>query len=65
MRGGKREGAGRKSSPPELLKIPVSMKLPRWLVEWLRAQPESQAVLIEAALCNVHRIKPPDVKQLL
>ena len=53
-------GAGRKPSPPELKKIPVGMKLPRWLVEWMRAQPESQAVLIEEALKKRHKLKPPE-----
>ena len=35
-------------------------KLPRWLVEWMRKQPESQAVMIEDALCKVHKLKPPE-----
>ena len=57
--GGKRAGAGRPTINPELKKIPVSYKLPRWLVEWLRAQPESQAVLIETALKKRHTLAPP------
>lgn len=60
MSGGKREGAGRKPSPPELKKEPISMKLPKWLIEWLDEQPESRAVLIEAALKRRHKIKPPE-----
>ena len=59
MIGGKREGSGRKPSPPELLKVPVSIKFPRWLIEWMDTQPESRAVLIEAALKRQHKIKPP------
>ena len=59
MSGGKREGAGRKPSPPKLLKVPISIKLPRWLIEWLDTQPESRAVLIEDALRRRHKIKPP------
>lgn len=59
MSGGKREGAGRKPSPPELLKAPISIKLPRWLIEWLDTQPESRAVLIEDAMRRRHKIKPP------
>lgn len=54
--GGAREGAGRKPVPGK--KVPVTVKLPPWLVEWLQARPESQAVLIEDALCNRHKIKP-------
>ncbi|MFZ2524436.1 MAG: hypothetical protein WAW87_03885 [Candidatus Ferrigenium altingense] len=61
MSGGERTGAGRKPSPPELKKIPVGVKLPCWMVEWMRAQPESQAVLIEEALKKRHKLKPPEV----
>ena len=60
MIGGKREGSGRKPSPPELKKIPVGVKLPRWLAEWMREQPKSQAVLIEEALKSRHKLKPPE-----
>jgi len=57
--GGARQGSGRKSSPPELKKIPVGMKLPRWMVEWLRAQPESMPRLIEDALIARHKLTKP------
>lgn len=57
-RGGKREGAGRPRIDPELLKIPVGYKLPRWLVEWLREQDDSAAVIIESALSDKHNIGP-------
>ena len=59
MSGGKREGAGRKHAPPELLKVPISIKLPRWLIEWLDTQPESRAVLIEDALRLRHKLRKP------
>ena len=60
MSGGARLGAGRKPSPPDLKKIPISVKLPRWLVEWMRDQPESQSVLIEDALQDRHNLKSPE-----
>ena len=60
--GGARPGSGRKPAKPELKKIPVGMKLPRWLVEWLRAQPESMPKLIEDALIARHKLKQPEVK---
>jgi predicted restriction endonuclease len=41
-------------------RIAVGLKLPRWLVEWMREQPESQAVLIEEALKRRHKLKPPE-----
>ena len=60
MSGGKREGAGRKPSPPELKKSPISLKLPRWMIEWMDARPESRAGLIEEALKKRHKLKPPE-----
>jgi hypothetical protein len=62
MTGGKREGAGRPPTSPLLKKIPLGIKLPRWLVEWLRGQNRSQAVIIEEALCSKHNLKPPETK---
>jgi hypothetical protein len=56
MSGGKRSGAGRPRSPAHLLKIPISLKLPRWLIEWMATQPKSRAILIEKALCEIHKI---------
>lgn len=58
MIGGRREGAGRKPAADK--KLPVTVKLPPWLVEWLRAHPESQAVLIEEALRKAHKLRPPE-----
>ncbi len=57
--GGKREGAGRPPVDPALLKVPVGYKLPQWLVDWIREQDEPASQLIEAALCKVHRLRPP------
>ena len=42
-----------------LKKEPISVKLPKWLIEWMDAQPESRAVLIDDAICKRHKIKPP------
>lgn len=61
MSGGKREGAGRPSIDPQLLKVPVGYKLPQWLVDWIREQDAPAAQLIEDALRWRHKIKPPDV----
>jgi hypothetical protein len=47
---------------PALKKEPISVKLPKWLLEWMDTQPESRAVLIEEALKRQHKIKPPEVK---
>lgn len=57
--GGARKGAGRPPGDPDLVKVPVGYKLPRWLVEWLRAQEAPAAQLIEDALRLRHKIKPP------
>jgi len=50
MKGGKRKGAGRPKLPPGVRKIPINVRLPRELVEWLREQPKSQSQLITEAL---------------
>lgn len=57
--GGKRKGAGRPPINPQLVKIPVGYKLPQWLVEWIRKQDKPAAQMIESALCQVHRLRPP------
>lgn len=56
MRAAKRK-AGRPAGSDRVM---ISVRLPIWLVEWLRAQPESQAALIEAALRERHRIGPQE-----
>lgn len=58
--GGKREGAGRPLGDPRLVKIPLGTKLPQWLVDWMRAQEEPIAVLIEKALRERHKLIPPE-----
>ena len=47
-KGGKRPGAGRPPEPGK--RIAVTVRLPPELVEWLRAQPDSQSALIQRAL---------------
>ncbi len=61
-----RPGPGRPKIDPQMLKIPVGYKLPRWIVEWLRneVQPHgaaSAAVMIEAALRAHYSLKPPEI----
>ena len=58
--GGKRDGSGRPPADPDLKKIPVNLKLPAYIVDWLREQDESQAVLIEQALLDTYDIPTPD-----
>ncbi len=59
MAGGKREGAGRPPIAPELKKIPSTVKLSRWVTEWLNEQPEAKAVLIERAVIKAYKLNPP------
>jgi hypothetical protein len=58
--GGKREGAGRPPINPQLVKVPLGTRLPTWLVEWMREQDAPIAQLIEEALCEQHKLKPPE-----
>lgn len=37
-------------------KIPIGVKLPPWLNEWMKRQPESKAKLIETALVEYYQI---------
>lgn len=61
-RGGKRAGAGRPTGSDRVM---ISLRLPAWLVEWLRARPESQAALIEQALAERHGLTaPPTAKSV-
>lgn len=58
-RGGARLGAGRKPVAPELKKEPISIKLPKWLIDWMDAQESSRPLLIEEALRRQHGIRAP------
>ena len=58
-RGGTRLGAGRKPVSPELKKEPISIKLPKWLIDWMDTKEESRPYLIEEALRRQHSIRPP------
>lgn len=49
----KRVGAPKK--PRHLKKMPISIKLPRWLLDRLDEQDESRAVQIEQALMKLHK----------
>lgn len=63
MTGGRREGAGRKPSPPHLKKVPYNTKLPQWLRDWLTdpRREKSGPVLIEVALRETYNIDPTAV----
>lgn len=58
-RGGVRLGAGRKPVPAELKKEPISIKLPKWLIDWMDEQQESRPNLIEEAMRRQYNIWPP------
>lgn len=52
--------AGAPNKPHALVKVPVGLKLPRWLLDWMRQQDKSMAVLVEEALREKHGIEPPN-----
>jgi len=58
-RGGVRLGAGRKPVAPALKKEPISIKLPKWLIDWMDTQEESRPNLIEEAMRRQYNIWPP------
>jgi len=44
-----------------LKKEPISVKLPKWLIEWMDSQPKSRAVLMENAMRKQYGLEPPEV----
>ena len=50
MRGGKRNGAGRKPLPPDIKKQPITIRLKPALIAWLKAQDGSYSAQISSAL---------------
>ena len=59
-RGGYRPGAGRPKAATHLKRVKLTpFRLPQWIVDWLRARPESGGRLIEEALINHFDLKPP------
>ncbi len=58
-RGGTRRGSGRKPVDPALKKVPISIKLPKWLIDWMDEQEESRPKLIEEALQYMNQLEPP------
>ena len=51
MRGGSRKGAGRKKRPEHLRRIPVTIRLPKWLVSQIKMKGEI-GYLIELELAT-------------
>lgn len=49
---------GPRLKDPRLVKVPSFFKLPRWMVDWLAAQGQSRAVLIETALIAHYGLSP-------
>ena len=62
-RGGYREGGGRpkgSTMPKHLKRIKLTpFRLPQWMVDWLKAQPEAGGRLIETALVKYYKLKQP------
>ena len=52
--------------PPELVKVPLGIKLPRWLIDWMRDYSEQEGVsmasMIEEALTEMHGVSAPKIK---
>ncbi|SFO08919.1 hypothetical protein [Xenorhabdus japonica] len=59
LRGGKRAGAGRPPIDKNLRKMPVTIKIPKWIIDWLNEQPETKVRLIENAIIKHYNISPP------
>ena len=60
MRGGARKGAGCKPAPEHLKRERVTIRLPKWLIEWLKKY-TNQGKTIEDALIKQHKIQDKSV----
>ena len=58
-RGGKRPGAGRKALPRELIRKPVTIRLPMWIIDTMDEMEGNRTEIIELALLNTHKLVPP------
>mgnify|MGYP006921293558 CR=1 FL=1 len=52
---------GRKPTPAHLKREQCNFRLAAWVRDWLVAQPDDAGPLIEAALIDRHKLKPPKV----
>ena len=52
---------GRPETPAHLKREQCNFRLSAWVRDWLVAQPEDAGPLIEAALIERHKLKPPKV----
>jgi hypothetical protein len=63
-RGGAGRGQGRKPLPENRKRIKLNdFRLPYWIVQWLKSQPESGSHLIEQAVFEKYQITRPDGEQ--
>ena len=62
-RGGFREGSGRpkgSTKQPHLKRVNLNdFRLPQWIIDWLKAQPESGGRLMEEAIVKYYKLKQP------
>jgi hypothetical protein len=60
--GGRRKGAGRPKGttvPDQYRREVFTCRLPRYVIDWLRRQDESQGNLITRAVVDLYAVKPP------
>ena len=60
--GGPRPGAGRpkgSTMPEDEKRHRYQIRLPGYVIDWLRKHPESAGRLVERAVCMVYNIKEP------
>ena len=63
-RGGLREGSGRpkgSTKPEHLRRVNLNdFRLPQWIVDWLKAQPESGDRMMEEAIVKYYKLRRPE-----
>ena len=45
--------------PPHKERITITLRLPRWVKDWIEAQPQSQTNLIETAMRRFYKLREP------
>ena len=52
---------GRPKSSPEMKKMPINVKLPKWLLDKMALESDSRAVIIETSIRCLYDWQPPNI----
>lgn len=61
--GGPRPGSGGPKAPPGYKKLCKGVRIREWVWNWLDEQDDPRGTMLEDALVEKHKLKPPKVKK--